>query len=517
MASPDRRSSNLPPSLGPGARPVQPGEPTRPAGIAEIMNFRSRYSVSVEPETLHIGYEINGIPRTYHLAFESMPLGTFSRWALFGGPSRTRNAGTQVIDFIRGTENIMGRPLNQREAEGYAYHTSKKMLYSLTGTAVGVLVGGVIAQRNREMMKFPFRSAQPLERYQNFPNRYLPILRGQQALFAWRATRVSVWTVVGIFIARPIFSAIGNTVFYTGLNSDDRTKELMTSLKGNLERIASNRVREVASGAQPRPQPQRQQDDQSAESDAQAYYRDTQQDVTNEYQSDYSGDNTFTDGSTDFGMADLNKLSESLEKNFAELQRATSDASMRARGAKQEEVFRGPSRGSYGRPAPSTQQSRSQSDQPKDSFSGSTSDPFFDDDASPTAGNDPDMATRDTYSPQRSAWARIRNQRNQTQSGSREDAPTERSSGSGRGLSDNPYAARGGEEQARGDSFSFSKTDADRHLAKDQAQKEFDAMLDKERRLSGSDEYDRGMNAVTSGEESAANSGLSAWESRRRR
>ncbi|KAI1624472.1 hypothetical protein EDD37DRAFT_413463 [Exophiala viscosa] len=500
MVSPERSSSNLPPSLGPGARPVQPGEPTRPAGIAEIMNFRSRYSVSVEPETLHIGYEINGIPRTYHLAFESMPLGTFSRWALFGGPSRTRNAGTQVIDFIRGTENIMGRPLNQREAEGYAYHTSKKMLYSLTGTAVGVLVGGVIAQRNREWMKFPFRSAQPLERYQNFPNRYLPILRGQSALFAWRATRVSVWTVVGIFIARPIFSAIGNTVFYTGLNSDDRTKELMASLKGNLERIASNRVREVASGAQPRPQSQRQQDGQSVEPDTQAYYRDTQQDVMDDHQSDYSGDNTFTDGSTDTAT--------------------TSDASMLAREAQlRAEVSRGLSdvEREVGRVARSTQQSRSRSDQPKDSFSGSTSDPFFDDDASPTAGNDPDMATRDTYSPQRSAWARIRNQRNQTYSDGREGAPAERSSSSGRGLSDNPYAARRGEEQASGDSFSFSKTDTDRQLAKDQAQKEFDAMLDKERRLSGSDEYDRGMSAVASGEESAASSGMSAWESRRRR
>ncbi|KIV87239.1 hypothetical protein PV11_02797 [Exophiala sideris] len=494
MASPERPSSNLPPSLGPGARPVQPGEPTRPAGIAEIMNFRSKYSVSVEPETLHIGYEINRIPRTYHLAFESMPLGTFSRWALFGGPSRTRNAGTQVIDFIRGTENIIGRPLSQREAEGYAYHTSKKMLYGLTGTAVGVLIGGVIAQRNREKMKFPFRSAQPLENYQNFPNRYLPILRGQTALFAWRATRVSVWTVVGIFIARPIFAAIGNTVFYTGLNSDDRTKDLMDSIKGNLEQIASNRVREVAAGTRPRPQPQGQQDVQSAEPDSQAYYRDTQQDVTNDYQGDYSADNTFTDGSTDTGV--------------------TNDASMRAREARQPaSVFRG----SYGRPAPSTQQSRSQSDQPKDSFSGSASDPFFDDDASPTAGNDPNMGTPSTYSPQRSAWARIRNQQNQGYSGGRENPPTERSSGMDRGLSDDPYAARRGEEQARGDAFSFSKPDADRQLAKDQAQKEFDAMLDKERRLSGSDEYDRGMNAVAYGEESAASSGLSAWESRRRR
>jgi hypothetical protein len=40
-------------------------------------------------------------------------------------------------------------------------------------------------------------------------------------------------------------------------------------------------------------------------------------------------------------------------------------------------------------------------------------------------------------------------------------------------------------------------------------------MLDTERRASGSDEYDRGMRAVERGEESAANSGMGAWEKRR--
>lgn len=499
MASHERPPSNLPPSLGPGARPVQPGEPTRPAGLAEIMEFRSKYSISVEPETLHIGYELKGIPRTYHLAFESIPLGTFSRWALYGGPSRSRTVGTQLIDFIRGTENMVGRPLTQREVEGYACHSSKRFQYTFAGNVVGVLAGGVIAYRNREKMKFPFRPAQPLERYRNFPNRFMPILRGDWALYAWRATRVSIWSMMGIFVAGPIFGALGNMAFYTGLNSDDRTREIMTSLKGSLEQIASNRARGAehapgTSGNQSRPRPQRQQDAQYAEQDAQAYYKDTPQDVTNDYQGDYSGDNTFTDGSTDTGT--------------------TSDASMQSRET------RGPAsvfRGAYGKPAPSSQRSPPQSDQPKDSFSGSASDPFFDDDASPTAGNDPNMATPDPYRPQQNAWARIRNQSNQGYNGATEKPPAERSGGFNRGLSDDPYAARMGEEQQRGDTFSFSKPDADRQLAKEQAQKEFNDMLEKERRLSGSDEYDRGMSAVASGEENAATSGMSAWESRRRR
>ena len=98
-----------------------------------------------------------------------------------------------------------------------------------------------------------------------------------------------------------------------------------------------------------------------------------------------------------------------------------------------------------------------------------------------------------------------RSSRNNRYGGSGQDAPS------------TGFAA-----ESSGDSFSFSKSDADRQYAKEQAQKEFDDMLDRERRQSGSEDYDRGMRAIESGQESpssissSTSSGISAWERRRK-
>ena len=69
--------------------------------------------------------------------------------------------------------------------------------------------------------------------------------------------------------------------------------------------------------------------------------------------------------------------------------------------------------------------------------------------------------------------------------------------------------------QSANDSFSFSGNDEEKAVAKQQAQKEFDAMLDRERRESGSGDYSRGMQAIESGSEdpgSGGGGGGSAWD-----
>ena len=52
---------------------------------------------------------------------------------------------------------------------------------------------------------------------------------------------------------------------------------------------------------------------------------------------------------------------------------------------------------------------------------------------------------------------------------------------------------------------------------REQAQQEFDQMLERERQQSGSDEYDRDMRAVEQGQQggNSAGGGGSAWERRR--
>ncbi|KAJ9631174.1 hypothetical protein H2204_008396 [Knufia peltigerae] len=522
MTSQGPPSSSLPSAMGPGARPIQQGE-SPGGGIAEIMQIRNKYLVQVESETLQLGYELKGIPRTYRLAFESIPIGTLKRKWLFGGPRRAQISGITVIDFIRGTENLAGRPLTQTEAEAMAFYSTNRTIYSLWGNLSGCVAGGLIAWRTYDKMKFPFRSPRPMEEYQSFPSKRWAIATGRQAQFMWQFTRFNVWAALAVFAASPLFAAAGDTFGMYGLYKDERTKGLMMEIKGSLDRISANRYRGGPDQRQNLPPTQTQTQDgpqYGNQDSSQEYYNNRASDRTDYSGSDgYSGDSSFTDGTTDTGVM--------------------GDLSMRARDSRQSNPS---TRWDNRTGAPQYTQSNSNGSRssPGSSF-------FDDDDASPTAGNDPDMATPGpTSGGFPGSWARIRreNQRSSTYSNAQgqsnsnqgfqgqpqqqqqqqqpvvphSDWQRDTSSRTDDSFYQRPSDQRNDREGGGGDAgFSFSNTEADRQLAREQAQKEFDAILDKERRASGSDEYDRGMRAVQSGEEgSAATSGMSVWERRRR-
>jgi hypothetical protein len=94
MSSQPSSSSGLPPSMGPGARPVQPGESSPGRNLMEMMKIRSKYSVHVDEESLSLGYELDNIPRHKRLAFEAISIGTFKRWLLYGGSQRAYTSGS---------------------------------------------------------------------------------------------------------------------------------------------------------------------------------------------------------------------------------------------------------------------------------------------------------------------------------------------------------------------------------------------------------------------------------------
>lgn len=145
MSAQGPASTNFPASMGPGARPVQPGA-QRDLGDAfkDFAEQRSRYSIVRENGGIRVGYELKDIPRNHFLAFENIPLGGFSQTILFGGETRTQVSGRFVIDTIRGLENMTGRMLTQTQAEGVALHSSKRMLYSWSSTYLSVIGGAYL-------------------------------------------------------------------------------------------------------------------------------------------------------------------------------------------------------------------------------------------------------------------------------------------------------------------------------------------------------------------------------------
>ena len=299
--------SAYPPSIGLGAFKVhQPefgDESHRPSPLSmvqQLQEIRSHYSFEVCDRTLYLGYDLNGAARKYRLPFESMPLSGASAWLLYGGPMRTEVASTFVIDTIRGAENLARRPLTQTEAEGYAHYASRRTLYSFASSISAIGIGSIFAIYGRKTMKFPFRKPQPLERYDNFPNRWLPALKGHYARTAWQFTRFNVYTILSLLLIAPLYSTMGDSAMMVGLYKDQRThevtKSMATALKninGRLQRHSSNRP-----GAVLRPSQVRETEDYDG------FYTPSEQAAGNDYgdRKDDNGDSASAEGTTDTGL-----------------------------------------------------------------------------------------------------------------------------------------------------------------------------------------------------------------------
>ena len=411
---------------------------------------RSKYSLSRSSNGITIGYELKGVPREHYIDFERVPVGGLMQWMCYGSDSKATITGTFVIDMIRGMENMSGKMLTQTQAEAVALHASKKMMYSQSALYLSIGGGAAIAWRGRKEMKFPFVKAKPLEAYSTFPGPQLAILQGQYARTMWHITRSMVWIGIGVFAVGPLMNAMGMSSFTVGLYRDDRTKEVMKTIgnQDRLSRVDSNMTQNAAPGKT------------SPADDA--------------YTRDDGSPSAFSDpGPGSSGNIDgANYNSSSFEQSY------------------------------YNDDADSTRNVTQQT-QPQQRSQGMSSQPaqnqgsdFFFDDASPTAGNDPDMGSRAPHQRSGSAWDRIR--------GTRPNQPQRQ-----------PLPSRLPPKEQE-ESFSFSSNDAEKGVAKQQAQKEFDAMLEKERKESGSGDYDKGSQAAQYGQETpgAGDSG-SAWGRRR--
>lgn len=461
--------------MGPGARPVQPGE--SPDGLlTEITKVRSHYRVHLGTDAVSLSYELKGQQRQFHLPFSKVPLEGLIKSMSWGTPSRAEISGTMVIDLIRGCENVTGRGLRQEEAESITHYGSRRMTTMYVGQIAALGLGGTLAWFGRKNMKFPFRSPKDPARYDVFPMRVLPILKGRYARIMWQVTRVNVYFVAALFLTQPFVRSIADSRMTVGLYQDPRTRDLAMQIK-NIDRLRANRAVEGQRAGQSLPQQEPSPEQQQIQDDAspQGFYDNQPRDGQNES----SGDSTFTDGNTDTGLLSDSSLQ----------QRQTREASPNAWSKAQ-------SRGSR-----ESFQQNQQQQQSKPSSSD-----FFFDDASPTAGNDPDMGTSTSYARQQSggAWSRARRGEGAKPSPTANSTPVDR-----RG-----YSNRSQDFETQSDSFSFSKGEEEKRLAKDQAQREFDAMLDRERNDSGSGEYARGMRATEAGEESSSSTG-SAWGRRR--
>ena len=373
--------------------------------------------VRVSPQSSNVYINLNELPR---------------RWSLIGTKPHPQILVDGVQDQVRFATNILQRPVTQDEANAFAFHFAKSLRIASYGTPVGVVFGTAMAYRTQKDWKFPGWS--PFKEGSRFSKDVFGPLKGQMARTAWQLTRVSAYWLVGATVAQIFFGSYALSVSLAGRAMDPRLKDFTKALQqrqqSGLGREATGQVGNESAG----PKGMETYDMARQRRDAQERFRRRpasagQADDASPTGSMFSDEYMDAPGSSSF-------LSEEEVRQQAE-------ARLR------------PSR------EPSQQSSYEQSASASRQSTADESSPRADRQESPRQSG--------------SAWDRLRQtamsgEQSRTFRGSQ---PSE-SAGS-------RAPARGGDNVSTGDSFSFSSSDQDRQLGKSQAQKDFDAMLERER------------------------------------
>jgi hypothetical protein len=334
------------------------------------------------------------------------------------------------------SQNLLGRSLTTDEQQAMTYWAAKEFSIQSYGAAAGVGAGLWRTYKTVDTFQFPFYKPN-LEKFPTdaFPSRQRPLLTDMKARFIWHAIRASAYTLNGWFVATVIAGSYATTVGIMGQLQDPRMKEIMSQMREKAQR---------EKGRLPQPQ-----------GDAQTGNPPV-----------WKGRPKAVDDASSTGGAFEETLSLGSD-------RMLTDEDMKAQEMRRVQATRQPSpQESTYEPRTPTYQSTPRVDRIPQQSEPSNEGTFFDD-ASPTGGRGLQYDTQTPAAPTGSAWDRIRQQagsRSNTQSAGQSAWAKTRSVVS----SDQPSSPS--------DSFAFSKTEEERQLAKDEAQKDFDARIEQERR-----------------------------------
>lgn len=315
---------------------------------------------------------------------------------------------------------VLGRQLNEVEVEALGYWTAKSIAIQSIGPPIGIAGGIYRARATREQFKFPFFTPDLAKMDVNvFPTQGMKLFSGQAAQSAWHAMRGTAYASMGYFIGTVLLSSYAASIATIGEMSDPRLKALIDKIRDKAKQ---------AQGRMPNAQnaPQR-------PGEAKVWKGQTRQ----------VDDASPTGG---YGLETPLDLSTNSERMLTDEEIQAAEA-MKTWSASKPTPYQNQ------KPAP-------QSNSVDDAF----------DDASPTGGRG--MQTSQSSG---SAWERIRQQ----QASSGGDSPRRSAWSKNRSQAQQGQAQQ---KEAPTDSFAFSSTDEERQLAQSEAQKDFDARLDQERR-----------------------------------
>ncbi|KAK0117709.1 hypothetical protein ONS95_012038 [Cadophora gregata] len=319
---------------------------------------------------------------------------------------------------IAHSSQILQRPLSQEEVDAFAFWTAKQVSILSYGVPFGVGGGLWRCWSTADTFRMPFyRPNAETFNPQVFPPR-IAILKGNNAVMAWHACRAVLYGGMGNMLGQLFFGSYSMSVATVGEMGDKRLKPFIDAVKAQA-------AKQRGSLPQTSGQPGIGQ----------------QPDFGTQSRDDASP------GTIPMGERSPDASWESMSEK------------------KQPEVQAQPKRWPQARPMPTPPPVEESSDQPFGIF----------DDASPTGGQgvQADIRAAPVTSQGGSAWDRIR--RGEQSSGQRSP-----NSGSQQAQNQNAWSRLQKDSTTTSDGYSYSKTE-ETNLAKGEAQKDFDARVERER------------------------------------
>jgi len=352
---------------------------------------------------------------------------------------------------------VLQRPVKQDEADAFAFHAAKTYRIASFGSPVGMAAASVQFYRGRDSMRFPGWS--PFRDEENGflkKDRFGP-LRGQMARYGWQTVRLGSYWLLGSVVGAVVWGSYAVSVSLAGRAMDPRLKEFTEKLRQLTKEgqsVSALRRQDAESTTQ---HAQETFEQRRQRRGVQAMGRERQQ-------SGGGGSGGFDDASPTGGAFDADAASARGDTEMMTDDQMRSHEGRRPRVDLRSSPVEDDASSTFGL----GQLAAKQRQQTKNTQQASGSS------ASASGGT---------------SWERLRQQAGQNPS---PEGPT-----SSRG----PPVARTKAEQKEGstlgDSFSFSESDEQRQLARTEAQRDFDARMDRER---------EGMDF---GEESGRNGGRS--------
>ncbi|KAE8440451.1 hypothetical protein EG329_007595 [Mollisiaceae sp. DMI_Dod_QoI] len=371
-------------------------------------------------------YDDLSSPRKYSVDGSNFPKPIPVLGPLFGfSDKRFQDNFQQRMQHFADT---LKRQPTQDEATAFAYYIAKHGTITSYGPPLGVAGGIWRWYSTMDTFRFPFWRPN-LEKLQPevFPYK-LPILKGTRAIAAWHILRALAYGTVGMWIGSMFFGSYSTSVVLLGEMSDPRLRAYWDTLKDMAKKKQGALV---GTGQQ----------SQQSQTGSQARQNGTPPGADKTGQDDASP----TGGI--WGQPDMRPS-------------GTYDTT----GQPRRPTFQLPPQ----RPIPPRAPTTSSQDNSFDMF----------DDASPTGGQGM-MDDETPARPQGSAWERLRRGEKPVSNPSKTTSRPSQGPQSQQQI-ENQWEQRQG--STLGDGYTFSKTDEERSYAKEEAQKEFDARIERERR-----------------------------------